>query len=50
MSRADFRSMVGQFPMLKDYFSRLLEERYPREMAGKDMTSVGDDTAETWRY
>jgi NADH dehydrogenase len=50
MSRADFRSMVGQFPVLKDYFGRLLEERYPKEMAGQDMTSVGDDSSETWRY
>jgi NADH dehydrogenase len=50
MSRSDFRSMVGGFPVLKDYFGKLLEERYPREMAGQDVASVGDDTAETWRY
>lgn len=50
MSRSDFRSMVGQFPVLKDYFGRLLEERYPKEMAGQDLMSVGDDSAETWRY
>ena len=50
MSRSDFRSMVGQFPVLKDYFGRLLQERHPREMEGQDMTSVGDDSSETWRY
>ncbi len=50
MSRADFRSMVGQFPVLKDYFGRLLAERYPKEMAGQDVSTVGDDSAETWRF
>jgi NADH dehydrogenase len=50
MSRSDFRAMVGQFPVLKDHFTRLLEERYPKEMAGQDLATVGDDTAETWRF
>lgn len=29
MSRADLRSLVGQFPVLDDYFAKLLRERFP---------------------
>jgi NADH:ubiquinone reductase (H+-translocating) len=29
MSRGDFRSMVASFPILGDYFAKLLRERYP---------------------
>ncbi len=29
MSRSDFRSMVTSFPILSDYFAKLLEERLP---------------------
>ncbi|HEY8079636.1 MAG TPA: FAD-dependent oxidoreductase [Labilithrix sp.] len=29
MSRADFRSMVGSFPVLDDYFEKLLRDRHP---------------------
>ncbi|MSP92938.1 MAG: cyclic nucleotide-binding domain-containing protein [Myxococcales bacterium] len=29
MSRGDLRSLVGQFPVLDDYFAKLLRERYP---------------------
>ncbi len=50
MSRPDFRSMVAQFPVLNDYFEQLLLTRYPKEMADTDMTHVGDDTAEQWKY
>jgi NADH dehydrogenase len=33
MSRADFRSMVGSFPVLDDYFEKLLKDRHPEAMA-----------------
>ena len=33
MSRADFRSMVSSFPILEDYFAKLLRERHPEAMA-----------------
>ena len=29
MSRSDLKSLVGQFPVLDDYFAKLLRERYP---------------------
>lgn len=32
MSRDDFRAMVDQFPVLDEYFDRLLKERYPAEL------------------
>jgi NADH dehydrogenase len=32
MSRGDFASMMGQFPLLDDYFERLMKERYPDEV------------------
>jgi CRP-like cAMP-binding protein len=35
MSRGDFRSLVSQFPVLQDYFERLLTERNPGMLAGK---------------
>ncbi|HVY48234.1 MAG TPA: cyclic nucleotide-binding domain-containing protein, partial [Minicystis sp.] len=33
MSRGDFRSMVTSFPVLDDYFAKLLRERHPDAMA-----------------
>jgi NADH dehydrogenase len=32
MSRSDFRSMVTSFPVLDDYFEKLLRDRHPEEM------------------
>ena len=32
MSRTDFRSMVTSFPVLDDYFEKLLRDRHPEEM------------------
>jgi NADH dehydrogenase len=32
MSRDDFSAMVGQFPVLDDYFERLMKERYPEHL------------------
>jgi NADH:ubiquinone reductase (H+-translocating) len=32
MSRDDFRAMVDQFPVLDQYFDKLLKERYPTEL------------------
>lgn len=32
MSRDDFRAMVDQFPVLDDYFDKLLKQRYPTEL------------------
>ena len=29
MSRDDFTAMVDQFPVLDEYFDRLMKERYP---------------------
>jgi len=49
MSRGDFRSMVDQFPVLDDHFTRLLKERYPKELEGQDMHKLGDETADTWQ-
>jgi NADH dehydrogenase len=33
MSRNDFRSMVASFPILQDYFAKLLRERHPDAMS-----------------
>jgi NADH dehydrogenase len=33
MSRGDFRSVVGSFPVLDDYFTKLLHERHPEAIA-----------------
>jgi NADH dehydrogenase len=41
MSREDFRSMVANFPVLGDYFSTLLRERYPGETAGAPRGGLG---------
>jgi CRP-like cAMP-binding protein len=32
MTRADFAEMVGEFPILNDYFERLMRERYPEHL------------------
>jgi NADH dehydrogenase len=37
MSRADFRSLVAQFPVLDEYFDRLLRERLPQMVGGRPL-------------
>jgi hypothetical protein len=32
VSRADFTALVCQFPVLEDYFGKLMQERYPGEL------------------
>jgi len=39
MSRADFRSMVENLPILKEYFTRLLAERLPGAMSRMSQTA-----------
>jgi NADH:ubiquinone reductase (H+-translocating) len=44
MSRADFRSLVDQFPVLEEYFHNLLLQRYPKQITGQRlMDNVLDD-------
>jgi NADH dehydrogenase len=43
MSRDDFAAMTGQFPVLSDYFGRLMKERYPDRLA--EVASLADRMA-----
>ncbi len=44
MSRGDLRSLVGQFPVLDDYFAKLLRERYPATFTqAQDLTRALSD-------
>jgi NADH dehydrogenase len=42
MSRGDFRSMATSFPVLDDYFAKLLRERHPDAMATKGFATMTD--------
>ena len=39
MSRGDFRSMVTSFPVLDDYFAKLLRERHPEAVVARERES-----------
>jgi len=44
MSRGDLRSLVEQFPVLDDYFAKLLRERFPSSvMEQVNMADLLDD-------
>jgi len=40
MSREDFLSINGTFPVLSDHFGKLFQERYPKEMASASLLDV----------
>jgi NADH dehydrogenase len=44
VSRADFTALVCQFPVLEDYFGKLMRERYPGELPHEE--SLGKALAE----
>jgi NADH:ubiquinone reductase (H+-translocating) len=43
MSRADFRSVVAQFPVLEEHFARLLRERHPQVMGERRLIDAVAD-------
>ena len=42
MSRRDFRSVVAQFPLLEEHFGKLLRERHPQMLEGRELMDCVD--------
>jgi NADH dehydrogenase len=45
VGRADFRTLVSQFPVLEEHFSKLLQERYPAIVQGSVRDAIATEIA-----